>query len=94
MTYFGSSAGSTILTYVFGLQDKVKEVIDDNESRHGKYMPGTGARVISASSWYKQDDDVCINFAWRFGSMIRSRHSNNKGNNHRIVDIIVSSDKK
>ena len=91
--YFGS-AGSTISIYVFGLQDKVKEVIDDNESRHGKYMPGTGARVISASSWYKQDDDVCINFAWRFGSMIRSRHSNNKGNNHRIVDIIVSSDKK
>ena len=94
ISFFGSSAGSTILTYVFGLENQVSEVIDDNESRHGKYMPGTGARVISPSSWYKQDDQVCINFAWRFGGMIKSRHSQNKDNNHRIVDIIESSDKK
>ena len=47
ISFFGSSAGSIILTYVFGLENQVSEVIDDNESRHGKYMPGTGARVLA-----------------------------------------------
>jgi len=94
VTYFGSSAGSTILTYVFGLEGNVRQVVDDNDSRHGQHMPGTGAQVISPATWYKDDDEICINFAWRFGDMIRSRHSNNKCTNHKIVDIIVSSDKK
>ena len=94
VTYFGSSAGSTILTYVFGLEGNVKQVVDDNDSRHGEHMPGTGAEVISPSTWYQGDDEICINFAWRFGDMIRSRHSHNKGKDHKIVDIIVSSEEK
>ncbi len=85
---FGSSAGTTILSKVFNLNSQIEYIVDDNQSRHNKYMPGLGAKIMPPSYWYKNQGDLCINFAWRFGDMIRSKHLPLLGNNYRLENII------
>jgi len=86
--FFGASAGTTILAYFFRLESFVRVVVDDNESRHQKFMPGTGAKIISPKEWYENPGEYCINFAWRFGNLIRSRHAHNLPQDYLIIDII------
>ena len=87
LAFFGSSAGSTILAYLFNLEDRITYLVDDNRTRHGFYMPGCGAEVISPENWYAKESDICINFAWRFGEMIRSKHLPNLPHEYRVIDI-------
>ena len=85
---FGSSAGTTILQYLLNLEDKVSFIVDDNETRHNFFMPGTSLKVFSPDEWYANPGDICINFAWRFGDMIREKHLNNLPNGYEIIDVI------
>ena len=88
IAFFGSSAGSTILAYLFGINDKINYIVDDNETRHGFFMPGNGAQVISPKEWYSKKGKTCINLAWRFGDMIRAKHEKELPHNYSIEDII------
>jgi 2-polyprenyl-3-methyl-5-hydroxy-6-metoxy-1,4-benzoquinol methylase len=86
--FFGSSAGSTILCYVFELDSFIDRVVDDNVIRHGKFMPGTGAVIVSPQMWYDDPTLITINFAWRFGDLIRAKHKCNLPNSSSIVDVV------
>ena len=76
------------MAYLFGIDDKINYIVDDNETRHGFFMPGNGAQVISPNEWYLKKGTTCINLAWRFGDMIRAKHEKELPHNYSIEDII------
>ena len=89
---FGSSAGTTILCYLFELDKLVTRVVDDNKSRHGKYMPGTGAQIIGPETWYKDPKLVTVNCAWRFGKLISEKHRLKLPEWSKFIDVISLKD--
>lgn len=84
---FGACAGTTILTYIYELQDVYSKIYDDNEARHNKYMPGSGACISDAKDWYQNPGEICLNLAWRYGDMIRNKHLSFLPDDYLIIDI-------
>jgi len=84
---FGACAGTTILTHIYELQDAYSKIYDDNETRHNKYMPGSGACISDAKNWYQDPGEICLNLAWRYGDMIRKNHSSSLPKDYPIIDI-------
>jgi SAM-dependent methyltransferase len=82
---FGSSAGTTILKYILGLQDKTEFLVDDNPSRHGLYAPGSGIPIISPAEYYSREPALTVIFAWRFGQIIATKHTSKVGAEHKFV---------
>ncbi len=82
---FGSSAGTTILTKLLDLEGKIDFLVDDNDSRHGFYSPGTAVEVVSPETYYEKAPALTINFAWRFAEMIAEKHGGKLPANHRFV---------
>ena len=74
LALIGASAGGTILVHLLGF-DKTKVVLlDDNVSRHGRYLPGTSIRVRPFDDVENFENLVVINLAWRFNEDILKRH--------------------
>lgn len=82
---FGSSAGTTILKYILGLQDKIDFLVDDNPSRHGLHAPGSGIPVISPAEYHAREMALTVIFAWRFGEIIAKKHASNLNSEHCFV---------
>jgi methylation protein EvaC len=74
LALIGASAGGTILVHLLGF-DKTKVILlDDNASRHGRYLPGTSIRVRPFDDVVNFENLVIINLAWRFSEDILERH--------------------
>jgi 2-polyprenyl-3-methyl-5-hydroxy-6-metoxy-1,4-benzoquinol methylase len=82
---FGSFAGSTILTYLMGLNGKIDFLVDDSPARHGMRAPGTGIPVISPADYYRRNPAATIIFAWRFGRQITDKHHSNLPPSHIFI---------
>lgn len=82
---FGSSAGTTILKYILGLQDKIDFLVDDNPSRHGLHAPGSGIPIVSPAEYYSRGSALTVIFAWRFGQIIAKKHAQNMSTEHYFV---------
>ncbi len=67
---YAASAKTTVAMNYFGINDKqVKNVIDDNPFKQGKYIPGTGVKIIAKKSINKEK--CVIVFAWNMFEEIK-----------------------
>jgi SAM-dependent methyltransferase len=82
---FGSSAGTTILMHLFGLQDRIDFLVDDNPSRHGFFAPGSAIPVISPLEYHARKPALTVVFAWRFAEAIIAKHRPNLPPRHQFV---------
>ena len=78
LVYLGASAGSTILIHLLGLDTALGDLLDDNSSRHGLYLPGTALKVRGISPVETFEDAVVICLAWRFSETFFLNHPNLK----------------
>lgn len=73
---YGSAVGSTMLCHHFGYGNVLKELWDDNTTRHGMFSPGFHLPVVPPNS---STPDRIVILAWRYAEMIMAAHPEHKG---------------
>jgi nucleoside-diphosphate-sugar epimerase/2-polyprenyl-3-methyl-5-hydroxy-6-metoxy-1,4-benzoquinol methylase len=79
---FGAPAKATTAINYFGIETFFDYVIEDNNLKHNKYIPGTKIKIISKKK-IKKKIDCLIVLAWNFYEEI-------KKNNYNISKKIIS----
>ena len=79
---FGAPAKATTAINYFGIETFFDYVIEDNNLKHNKYIPGTTIKIISKEK-IKKKIDCLIVLAWNFYEEI-------KKNNYNISKKIIS----
>ena len=71
---YAASAKTTVTMNFFGIDDSlIKNVIDDNSLKQGKYIPGTGVKIIAKKSISKEK--CVIVFAWNMFEEIKNNNN-------------------
>jgi hypothetical protein len=78
---FGAPAKATTAINYFGIEKFFNYVIEDNNLKHNKYIPGTKIKIISKDN-LKNKVDYLIVLAWNFFDEIK------KNNNYLSKKII------
>lgn len=65
---YGAPAKATVLMHTLGIKSLSFQIFDDNILKQGKYIPGTGNKVIALGQ--VSDDATIIIFAWNFADSI------------------------
>jgi hypothetical protein len=80
---FGAPAKATTAINYFGIETFFDYVIEDNNLKHNKYIPGTKIKIISKEK-LKDKIDCLIVLAWNFFDEIKK---NNKIISKKIISI-------
>jgi hypothetical protein len=80
---FGAPAKATTAINYFGIESFFDYVIEDNELKHNKYIPGTKIKIISKKK-LRDKIDCLIVLAWNFFNEIKK---NNKTLSKKIISI-------
>jgi SAM-dependent methyltransferase len=75
---YGASATGTVLIHHFRLGSLLNYIVDDNESRQGRFSPGDFIPVVSADVLSKTPPDIVLILAWRFADMIIEKNKTYK----------------
>jgi SAM-dependent methyltransferase len=70
---YGASATVTTLVYELSLFEYLDYLVDDNNIRHGCYLPGTDIEVKSPSTLVSNPPTHVLILAWRFADLILDR---------------------
>lgn len=71
---YGAPAKATTLINYFGLQKKIKYIIDDNKFKENKFIPNTDIQIVSKSK--NTYVDTIIIFAWNYFNEIKNNNKN------------------
>ena len=67
---YGASHSTTTLSYALSIESSLDFIIDDNDTRHGLYAPGTGCEVASPKILTENPGALVIILAWQHGPKI------------------------
>ena len=83
---YGAPAKATTALNFFGITDQIDYIIEDNELKHGKFIPGVKIPIYSK---YKVKDKIpsILVLAWNFFEDIKKNNSNISNNFINIKDI-------
>ena len=84
---YGASGRGTIVINFCGLDKKYLDyVIDDAPAKHGAFMPGTHAKIVSSQILNSaQKPDYVLLFAWPFVEEIKKRQENYLRNGGKFI---------
>ncbi len=74
---YGSPAKATTACNFFGINNThLKYVIEDNELKSNKYIPGTGIQIRNKKDCLQDKPDVVVVLAWNFFDYIKEKNKN------------------
>ena len=79
---YGAPAKATTALNFFNIIDEIKFIIEDNQLKHGKYIPGVNIPIISKEDLKIKDPQIPV-LAWNFFNDI-------KKNNEKFFKNIIS----
>ena len=80
---YGSPAKATTALNFFGISDEIDCIVEDNNLKHGKYLPGMKIPIVSKDK-IKIKPDCALVLAWNFFDEIKKKNSNLA---HKFVSI-------
>ena len=80
---YGSPAKATTALNFFGISDEIGCIVEDNNLKHGKYLPGMKIPIVSKDK-IKTKPDCALVLAWNFFEEIKKRNSDLA---HKFVSI-------
>jgi len=80
---YGSPAKATTALNFFGISDEIGCIVEDNNLKHGKYLPGMKIPIVSKDK-IKSKPDCALVLAWNFFEEIKKRNSDLA---HKFVSI-------
>lgn len=86
---FGASISCITLIYDFGLENKIKFLLDDNSLKHNWLSPGSNIKVINPKNFIFTKNDVILFLAWRFQKFFINKYKKIFfKNNYKIFQIL------
>ena len=84
---YGAPAKATTLLNFFGIKDDlIKNIVDDNNLKINKIIPGTNIKIISSKSTKKKQKCVLV-LAWNMFKEIKQKNKNLSNNFFSIRDL-------
>ena len=72
---FGAPAKATTALNFFGIKNEIDFIVEDNNLKHNKFIPGVNIPIKSKSQ-IKNKDNILLVLAWNFYSFIKKNNSN------------------
>ena len=86
---FGASISCITLIYDFGLENKIKFLLDDNSLKHNWLSPGSNIKVINPKNFIFTKNDIILFLAWRFQKFFVNKYKKIFfKNNYKIFQIL------
>ena len=86
---FGASISCITLIYDFGLENKIKFLLDDNSLKHNWLSPGSNIKVINPKKFIFTKNDIILFLAWRFQKFFINKYKKLFfKNNYRIFQLL------
>ena len=83
---FGAPAKATTLMAQFRLDEtSLEAIVDDGPLKQGRYMPGSGIRILAPSELPTDQDTAIIVLAWNFAAPIIARLRDDMGFSGTII---------
>ena len=79
---YGSPAKATTALNFFGIKNQINYIVEDNQFKHNKFVPGVNIPIYSKSK-IKNKNNVLLVLAWNFFDEI-------KKNNHDLTKKFIS----
>ena len=76
--YGAPAKASTALNY-FNIKDEINFIVEDNQLKHGKFIPGVNIPIVSKDN-IKDKDTVILVLAWNFFDEIKKKNKNLSNN--------------
>ena len=80
---YGSPAKATTALNFFGISNEIKYIVEDNQLKQGKFLPGMKIPIMSKES-IKTKPDCAIVLAWNFIDEIKRKNANLA---HKFISI-------
>jgi len=80
---YGSPAKATTALNFFGISNEIECIVEDNNLKHGKYLPGMKIPIVSKDK-IKTKPDYALVLAWNFFEEIKKKNSDLA---HKFVSI-------
>jgi len=80
---YGSPAKATTALNFFGISEEIECIVEDNNLKHGKYLPGMKIPIVSRDK-VKTKPDCALVLAWNFFEEIKKKNSDLA---HKFVSI-------
>ena len=84
---FGASISCITLIYEFGLENKFKFLIDDNNIKQNKYSPGSNIKILNPKKNKLSKNDIILILPWRYQNMILKKHKKILNKADKIVQV-------
>jgi len=86
---FGASISCITLIYDFGLENKIKFLLDDNSLKHNWLSPGSNIKVINPKKFIFTKNDIILFLAWRFQKFFINKYKKLFfKNNYKIFQLL------
>jgi nucleoside-diphosphate-sugar epimerase/dTDP-4-dehydrorhamnose 3,5-epimerase-like enzyme len=76
--YGAPAKASTALNY-FNIKDEINFIVEDNQLKHGKFIPGVNIPIVSKDN-IKDKDTAILILAWNFFDEIKKKNKNLSNN--------------
>jgi nucleoside-diphosphate-sugar epimerase len=80
---YGAPAKATTALNFFNVEDEIEFIVEDNKSKHGKFIPGVNIPIFSKKK-IKADNSPIVVLAWNFFDEIKK---NNPDISDRLINI-------
>ena len=72
---FGAAAKATVMLNYSGIgADSIYMIADSTTAKIGKFIPGTGQRIVSPDEWLAEQPEWTCIFAWNYEEEIRRKY--------------------
>ena len=83
---FGAPAKATTALNFFGIKNEIDFIVEDNNLKHNKFIPGVNIPIKSKSK-IKSKDNILLVLAWNFYESIKKNNSSLSKNFVNIKDL-------
>ena len=80
---YGSPAKATTALNFFGISNEIEYIVEDNNLKHGKYLPGMKIPIVSKNK-IRTKPDCAVVLAWNFFDEIKKKNSDLA---HKFISI-------
>jgi C-methyltransferase C-terminal domain len=72
---FGAAAKATVMLNFCNIgDDLIPMIADSTPAKIGKFIPGTGQRIVSPDDWLREQPEYTCIFAWNYEEEIRRKY--------------------
>lgn len=86
--YGAAAKGNTLMNYAGIRPDLIRYVVDKNEAKQGKFMPGSRIPVVAPKVLAQQGPDYLVILPWNIASEVKQQNAHLAGLGTKFVTAV------